>query len=314
MKRLIFLLCAAVLISADKNPQQKYIDTYSLIAVREMERSGVPASITLAQGLLESRAGQSPLAVDGNNHFGIKCHSDWKGKKMYHDDDRSKECFRVYLSAELSFRDHSDFLRYSDRYKSLFDLERTDYKGWARGLKKAGYATDPHYAEKLIKAVEDYELYRFDTQAGYVPEAPLAIEAPKKYEPVEKKVALPEYREELQFSLTREVLTRNGVPFIVAVKGETYRSIAAESGLFLKELLLFNDLKSEENLQEGSIVYIHIKKMQAERGLDKYIVGQDGEELRDIAQRFGLRLTALRKLNGFDSRHVLKEGDSIRLR
>ena len=149
------LLLVSMLVSAvpeSSTPQKKYISQYAETAVREMYRSGVPASITLAQGLLESRYGQSPLAKEGNNHFGIKCH-DWTGKKMYHDDDKRGECFRVYKSADESFRDHSDFLRYRDRYKSLFDNEITDYKAWAYGLKKAGYATDPAYPAKLIKKI-----------------------------------------------------------------------------------------------------------------------------------------------------------------
>ena len=148
--------------SADKSPQTRYVEKYSLLAVDEMYRSGVPASITLAQGLLESRYGLSELATTGNNHFGIKCHNDWQGGKVYHDDDRKGECFRKYDSPEQSFRDHSDFLRYRDRYKFLFDLEVNDYKGWAYGLKKAGYATDPAYPAKLIKLIEDYRLYMYD--------------------------------------------------------------------------------------------------------------------------------------------------------
>ena len=127
-----------------------------------MYRTGVPASITLAQGIIESRSGQSALAVDGNNHFGIKCHNSWQGRTMLADDDRKNECFRAYDSAEESFRDHSDFLRYRDRYKFLFDYELTDYKSWAYGLKKAGYATDPSYPTKLIGVIERYQLYRYD--------------------------------------------------------------------------------------------------------------------------------------------------------
>lgn len=170
MKNRIMLTAAlafvmSMLISAvvpSKSPQDDYIRKYAPVAVREMYRSGVPASITLAQGLLESRYGQSELAVKGNNHFGIKCH-DWTGKKMYHDDDRRGECFRVYGTADESFSDHSDFLRYRDRYKSLFNNDVTDYKAWAHGLKKAGYATDPAYPSKLIKLIEDYHLDKYDT-------------------------------------------------------------------------------------------------------------------------------------------------------
>lgn len=170
MKNRIMLTAALALVMSmlissvvpSKSPQDDYIRKYAPVAVREMYRSGVPASITLAQGLLESRYGQSDLAVKGNNHFGIKCH-DWTGKKMYHDDDRRGECFRVYGTADESFSDHSDFLRYRDRYKSLFNNGVTDYKAWAHGLKKAGYATDPAYPSKLIKLIEDYHLDKYDT-------------------------------------------------------------------------------------------------------------------------------------------------------
>ena len=164
MKKLAILFAFLLFPAAAwaQSVQEQYIQTYSQIAVEEMLRSGVPASITLAQGLLESGSGQSRLATEGNNHFGIKCHKGWTGRSMKHDDDARNECFRVYDSPEQSFRDHSDFLRYRDRYKFLFDLERTDYQGWAYGLKQAGYATDPKYAGKLIKYIEDYNLARFD--------------------------------------------------------------------------------------------------------------------------------------------------------
>ena len=315
MKRFALCLLTLLLVAADRSPQQKYIDQYSQLAISEMERTGVPASITLAQGLVESRAGLSPLASKGNNHFGIKCHNDWKGRKMYADDDKAGECFRVYPTADKSFMDHSDFLRYRDRYKFLFELDKTDYKGWARGLKKAGYATDPAYANKLIKVIEEYELYRFDVKAEVIPEAPLEIEAPKKYvSPKEEHWEKPEYSEEHSFSLSRNVMTRNGVPFITAMKGETYSAIASAQGLFLKELLRYNDLKKEVRLEEGDVVFLQAKKNKAEKGLEKYIVDSDGEDLRGISQRFGVKLSAIRKLNGYDDNYVPREGDSILLR
>jgi len=163
MKRILFLLVAAWLaLGAGKNPRLAYIDQYAALAVREMQRTGVPASITLAQGMLESGAGLSPLAVQAHNHFGLKCHSDWKGEKFFYDDETPDECFRVYPTVEDSYRAHSDFLRGRERYKELFDLDPTDYKGWARGLRRAGYATDPGYATKLINLIEDFQLYRYD--------------------------------------------------------------------------------------------------------------------------------------------------------
>lgn len=272
-----------------------------------MHRSGVPASITLAQGLVESAAGQSTLATKANNHFGIKCHSDWKGKKTYRDDDKANECFRVYSNAAASFKDHSDFLRYQDRYKFLFDLDPTDYKGWAKGLKKAGYATDRQYADKLIKVIEDYELYRFDTEAGELPEPPNSIEAPEEVAPVT-------VREEIRFSLARKIYKVNGVACVYAVEGDTYESIAASNGLFTGEILRYNDLKSAEDLSAGEVVYLQPKKKRAVRGMDKYIAGEGGESLRDIAQRFGVKLSSIKKYNKLPDDYVPLEGDTIRLR
>ena len=349
MKRSVFLfgalLCLALLAVADdkKSAQERYIERYADIAVREMYRSGVPASITLAQGLLESAAGQSRLATKGNNHFGIKCHNDWKGKTMRADDDRPKECFRVYGSPEQSFRDHSDFLRYRDRYKFLFELKITDYKGWAHGLKKAGYATDPGYAGKLIDYIERYDLAQYDRRklskkeqqrfeeaesggddAQAADDAQQA-EAPGEEEalaelpasPLELEAARPLselQHEEIRFSLTRPVYTRNGVPFVYAVKGDSYRSLARENDLFLREILKFNEAGRKDPLHPGDIVYLQPKKKSAPKGLDKYIVDADGESLRVISQRFGVRLSSILEMNGMDAHYPLQEGDVVLLR
>ncbi|WP_242202585.1 glucosaminidase domain-containing protein [Aestuariivivens insulae] len=140
---------------------EQYIDTYKDIAKTEMELYGIPASITLAQGILESGSGKGRLSVEANNHFGIKCH-DWTGKKIYHDDDRRQECFRKYKDAKYSFRDHSLFLTQRKRYSALFDLKKHDYRGWAKGLRAAGYATDKKYPQKLISLIERYKLYEYD--------------------------------------------------------------------------------------------------------------------------------------------------------
>ena len=290
--------------------QDRYIAKYSSIAISEMQRSGIPASITLAQGMLESRYGLSSMATDGNNHFGIKCHRDWKGKKMYYDDDAPHECFRVYRSAEESFRDHSDFLRYWDRYKPLFELDPTDYKGWAHGLKKAGYATDPAYATKLIKIIEQYKLYRFDTgSAGEtiaVPTAPLVLEK----QTVTKVAAS---GERYTYSLNRPLYKRNGVRFIYSQQGETWESIAQGQGLFLKELLAFNDLSQSTPLPRGTVVYLQRKKRQAARGMEMYVFSE-GERLRDVCQRFAVREASVVKLNGLPEDWVPQEGDRIILR
>ena len=318
----------------DKSPQKTYIEQFASLAVEEMYRSGVPASITLAQGLLESGYGLSELAVKGNNHFGIKCHNSWTGKKMYHDDDRKGECFRVYSSPEQSYRDHSDFLRYRDRYKFLFDYKVTDYKSWAYGLKKAGYATDPKYPVKLINLIEEYELHQYDKKpasfarqgrAEKEEKAPKAKKVKKEAEKIPDQIpesptqieevkALPEpERQEFRFSMSREVYSRNGVPFVIAVEGETYSSIAASNNLFVREILKFNDQLSDASLAPGTEVYLKPKKKQAVKGLEKHVV-EGHESMRSIAQRYGIRLGSLYKMNGMSAGDVLRDGDIIKLR
>jgi len=311
--------------AADKTPQQEYIEKYAPTAVSEMYRTGVPASITLAQGILESRSGLSDLASKGNNHFGIKCHSDWKGKTMSVDDDAKGECFRVYKNAAQSFEDHSDFLRYRDRYKFLFSYDVTDYKSWAYGLKKAGYATDPAYADKLIRMVEEYGLSKYDSMRPadfaktkeekkkaaaakdeVIPPSPAVIE--------EAVLFKPDVDEEFTFSLTRPVYKRNGVKLVRAYDGETYASIAACYNLFLKEILKFNDLTESEALAPGTEVYIQAKRNQAQKGLEKYIVEADGESFREISQRFAVKESALRKMNGYAADYVPREGATVLLR
>ena len=298
-----------------KSPQEIYIEQFAPLAVEEMYRSGVPASITLAQGLLESRYGLSELAVEGNNHFGIKCHNNWKGGRMYHDDDSKGECFRKYTSPEQSYRDHSDFLRYRDRYKFLFDYKITDYKSWAHGLKKAGYATDPAYPSKLIKLIEDYKLYEYDTKpASYKRPARRTEELPKSPNEIEQVEALTQgQRQEFHFSVSREVYTRNGVPFVRAAEGETYADIAAENNLFLRELLRFNDLDKDMPLKPGTEVYLKPKRKQAVKGLEKHVV-EDGETMQSISQRYGVKLKNLYRMNDMAEFDVPREGDIIKLR
>ena len=314
---LSLMLCISAFAQRMGKAQEEYVEKYHEIAVQEMLRSGVPASITLAQGLLESGSGLSTLAVNGKNHFGIKCHKGWTGKTMYMDDDRRGECFRVYDSVEESFRDHSDFLRYKDRYKFLFDLERTDYKGWATGLKKAGYATDPKYASKLIKYIEDLNLSRFDilttAEETVVPESPLKIEQPVAAPAVRNGVSVPA-SEEFHFQLSRLLYSLNDVPFVYSMEGETYASIAKQYHLFKWEILRYNDLKKDEPLLPGTIVYLQTKKKQAPKGLEMYIVSQDGEDFHAICQRFAVKEKAILKLNGWVLPVELLEGDEIKLR
>jgi LysM repeat protein len=310
MKKVVSIV-VAVLFSfvAIADDYQKYVEKYADIAVKEMKRTGVPASITLAQGLLESRAGLSPLAADGNNHFGIKCHNDWDGKKMYHDDDANSECFRVYKSAEESFKNHSDFLRGRDRYKSLFELPQDDYKAWAHGLKEAGYATDPRYAHKLIKLIEDYELYEYDKDVKVTLKTPRQEETPVLIPQQERSS---NYKETIALSLRRDLYSQNGVPCIYALEGESYSSIAASQGLFLRELLRYNDLKEDMPLEKGTIVYLARKKQEGPVG--QYVVDTEGETLYRIAQRFGIRYATLQQLNVLLLGKTLEPGDTVRLR
>jgi LysM repeat protein len=341
MKRSLLLYILAFCVSGlyAQSHQKAYIERYSEIAVAEMYRSGVPASITLAQGLLESGYGRSELAVKSNNHFGIKCHNGWQGGKVYHDDDAKGECFRKYDTPEESYRDHSDFLRYRDRYKFLFEYKTTDYKSWAYGLKKAGYATDPSYPRKLINLIEEYQLHEFDTKPStfaqkevetgseqktekkpeHKPkgkskkhEAPQSIPTPPSQIEQVKEVS-PDKRETFRFSLSREMYSQNGVLFVYASEGETYASIAESNRLFLRELLRFNELQEDVPLKPGTVVYLQKKKKSAAEGLEMHVI-EKGETLRGISQRYGVRLDQLCKINGIEDKNVIREGDIIRLR
>ena len=220
--------CAFCAFGQQRLTRAQYIEKYSALAVEQMISGGIPASITLAQGCLESSDGNSFLAREGNNHFGIKCHSGWKGMTIRHADDRSGECFRKYGSVEESFKDHSDFLRAGDRYADLFKLDRTDYRGWAYGLKKAGYATDQSYAQRLIKIIEDNNLQRFD-------------------------------RLEVSYS-RHELLRERGRYYTVAAAGDTYASIAREFNIFKREILVYNGLRGDRPLKAGTRVYLERKK------------------------------------------------------
>lgn len=295
----------AVTIASGQSAQERYIRQYAELAVKEMHRSGVPASITLAQGMLESANGTSTLAVKGNNHFGIKCHKGWTGKTMKHDDDRKGECFRKYQTPEESFRDHSDFLRYRDRYSFLFDFRVTDYKSWAHGLKKAGYATDPAYPKKLISLIEEYKLYEYDRKGHELPATPSQIERDAQLSQTKK--------EQFSFSLSRPVYTRNGVPFVYAEEGDTYESLASMYDLFPREILRFNDRWSSDGLKPGDVVYLRSKKRKAARGLDKHVM-EEGETLAEISQRYAIKLSRIYKLNGFAESYVPSEGEIIKLR
>jgi len=263
-----------------------YVSGYADKAMSEMRRTGVPASITLAQGMIESDYGRSRLAMEANNHFGIKCHSDWKGKTIYHDDDRRRECFRKYNRVEDSFFDHSDFLKNGIRYSFLFDLPPDDYREWAHGLKKAGYATNPRYAGMLINMIEENSLDIYDRQV-------LGRDVRIR----EVMTVEPEINDELVItgSMAR-IKERNRIQYIVIKENDTYKSIIDDFNLMSWELFKYNDLDDEEEPVPGQILYLQPKRNRAEVGNDYHIV-KEGETMRAISQRYGVKLKILYERN-----------------
>lgn len=278
--------------SEKKNSPQDYINKYKEDAVTEMLRNGIPASITLAQGMLESGNGNSALSVYANNHFGIKCHSDWRGESYIMDDDAKDECFRKYEKVIDSYYDHSLFLKTRQRYSSLFDLALTDYKGWAKGLKAAGYATHPKYAEQLIEIIEQYKLYELD-KSTYMPLKPVASSKPKA------KMEL------------RDVMRFNHTKFIIVKPGDSYYGIASEFNLELKDIYKFNDLKQSDKLQAGTKLYVERKRRKA---LEPFHVVTRGETMLSISQLHGIRLYHLYKKNRMKEGEEPKVGDILFLK
>lgn len=303
---LLVLLLPFVLNGQDKKMSRaEYVDTYSDLAMREMARVGIPASITLAQGCLESGNGNSTLATKGNNHFGIKCH-DWTGKKIYHDDDKKHECFRKYGSAYESYMDHSQFLTTRGRYASLFELKPHDYRGWARGLKKAGYATANNYATLLIKIIEDNELYRFDV---LVLDGDIDLEK----EPESKSDSGSQERSDGYEKSDREVLMNNKVEYVVVQVGDTPETLRQELDLYANELYRYNNLYKGVNLEPGQMIYLQPKRRKAARGNEIHVL-KSGETMYDISQIYGVKLDRLYKMNHMTEGAQPVEGTDIYLR
>lgn len=288
---------------------QDYIDTYKEVAIDQMLRYHIPASITLAQGLLESGAGKSELATKGNNHFGIKCHS-WTGRTMHHDDDLRQECFRCYDSALESYEDHSKFLTGKGRYSSLFNLAITDYKGWAHGLKAAGYATNPKYAPHLIEIIEVYQLYQYDTATS----ANLSSYQNKTYtQPVEApRQPVKKVEENYANTFGHEVKICNNTYYIIARQGDTFESLAQEFGLKASKLAGYNDLPKGANPEAGKPVFLETKKGRADKSFSgvPHIVSE-GESLHSIAQKYAIKMSSLLKMNHIKSTHQLSVGEPL---
>lgn len=303
MRKTAFILLAALLPSLAMAQMrrtaryERYFDTYWPLAVEQMRKYGIPASITLAQGVYESGAGESRLATAGNNHFGIKCHG-WTGRTTWADDDAPDECFRAYPAVRDSYEDHSLFLRSGQRYRGLFSLKPTDYKGWARGLKAAGYATNPRYADKLIEIIGLYGLDRFDC-AG----CGAAVEGPRLPRGIHISGGL------------YKIYIYNKVYYVRARQGDTYASIGRELGLSARKLAKYNDREAGAELVAGEAVFLRRKRGKAPKSVAggvHYV--RSGESLYSISQMYAVRLKSICKMNPQAAAGGVSVGQEVRVR
>jgi len=294
---MLLLSLAGNMLIGQKITREKYTGDFSDLAMREMIRVGIPASITLAQGCLESNNGNSTLAVKGNNHFGIKCH-DWTGKKIYHNDDRRHECFRSYPSAYDSYMDHSQFLTTKSRYAPLFEISPHDYRSWAKGLKKAGYATANNYATLLIRIIEENELYQYDL---------LVLNGSLDGIDTTSFPAQPGSMAQ------RKVLLNNKIEYILSEPGDTPESLRAELGLYKNEIYRYNNLYKGARLETGSIIYLQPKRSKAAHGNEIHRV-EAGQTMYDISQTYGVKLKHLYRKNYMMEGEQPLEGTDIYLR
>ena len=277
---------------------QEYIDQYKDLAIEEMLRYNIPASITLAQGIFESGAGRSELSVKGNNHFGIKCHG-WTGRSVYHDDDTRNECFRAYDNVLQSYEDHSKFLRYNVRYNSLFTLQRTDYRGWAQGLKACGYATNPRYADKLIELIELYKLYELDKATSY---DKFMAKRGGYDKPVSQGMSL------------HPIKIYNKNYYIIARAGDTFKGIGEEIDISYRKIAKYNERDKNDVLHTGEIIYLKKKQKKADKAYkNRPHIVKAGESMYSIAQRYGIRLKSLYKKNHLSPDYQARVGDTLRV-
>jgi len=303
MRKIFLFIAISMYISAFSqikwnSAYQQYIDQYKDIAIEQMMRYHIPASITLAQGLLESGAGRSELTRNSNNHFGIKCNNNWTGRRTYHDDDAKNDCFRVYDSAYDSYEDHSKFLSSNQRYRPLFQLKPTDYKGWAKGLKACGYATSPVYAEKLVEIIQLYKLYQYDSAKGY---DHFMAQRTKDQNPNGASLH------------TIKIFNKNY--YIIARRGDTFKSIGQEVGISYRKIAKYNERNRKDQLQEGEVIWLKKKQSKAPKdykGRLHYV--RSGESMYSIAQQYGIRLKKLYKMNKLSPDYQIKVGDGLRLR
>ena len=302
----IFCLCSKSIYSQQRITLNQYISEYKDVAMDEMREFGIPASIKLAQGILESGFGNSDLAVQANNHFGIKCHG-WQGRTFYKDDDEPDECFRAYNDPRQSWRDHSEFLKNRARYESLFSLRPDDYRGWARGLQRAGYATNPNYSRLLIRIIEENDLQRFDRQV-------LAEGRPsdrRQRDDTRRPVVVADPDEYSPGTLTREVHFNNRVRYIIALPGDTPERIAEEFQMRAWQIARYNEFESGGAIRQGEKVYLQPKRRRGE--VSTHVV-KSGESMYDISQKYAIRLKHLYRRNDMNPGDEPNPGDTLKLR
>ncbi len=311
---LFFFLFAQIIVFAQAD-KTAYIEKYKTVAVKKMLEHHIPASITLAQGILESGSGKSTLAKEANNHFGIKCHIEWNGPTYTMDDDTKNECFRKYQNQEESYEDHSFFLTSRPRYAFLFEYEITDYKNWAYGLKKAGYATNPEYANLLIKVIEENDLQRFDHLKSVKDtelKEPQLAHAPEHPETPDYMPSNFEDFHPISLSMSNRIIYEtNGVNYVLALRLDSWQSIAEEFGFYTKQILTFNSATLKTTLHEGDRVYIQNKNTQASV---MYHIVLQGETLQSIGQTYAVRTSSIRKMNKIKKNEDLIAGQRLKLK
>ena len=320
---LLFVLAGVVSVSAAtkvRQTREEYVEKYKAIAIAHMERYGIPASITMAQGILESDSGNSLLSSSSNNHFGIKCKKHWTGDRVYHDDDAKGECFRAYPSVEASYQDHADFLDQSPRYDSLFTYQSDDYRSWARGLKACGYATAPDYAERLVKIIESMKLYLLDKENGGTIYSAAKSATANTEAWFESNIATSDeqinpnaFRVTVNSHKGYGVYRTNHTFYVVAKEGDTYESLGGIFDISPKMLRKLNDVAKDATLAKGNIIYIERKKTQWLGNMIQHKVVRD-ESLYALSQSYGIRLKSLAKLNNMHVGDSVKKGEIIKLK
>ena len=305
-----------------RQSREEYIERYKQIAIDQMERYGIPASITMAQGILESDCGNSPLSRSSNNHFGIKCKRDWTGRKVYHDDDAKGECFRAYPSVEASYHDHAEFLDRQPRYDSLFAYASDDYRSWARGLKAAGYATAPDYAQRLIRIIEESQLYLLDRPDGGRLYARRHQKQPDEWFADHSSVAPApaagidpdNFRTAIATVGGYDIYATNGVRYVLAREGDDFRRIGRALRLSARSLRKFNDITDRSGKpMTGEVIYIERKKNRWE-GEEQFHICREGETAYAVAQTYGIRMKRIERMNRLHKRGGLAAGERIRIR